>query len=69
MVSALWPLPCNDGTSAAPSPNSMKIDPRHFRFAGGKPLTLAKWPTLTDPVYKSQKDYKKLLQAQVSELN
>lgn len=47
----------------------MKIDPKHFRFAGGKPLTLAKWPTLTDPVYKSQKDYKKLLQAQVSELN
>ena len=50
-------------------PKPMKIDPKHFRFAGGKPLTLAKWPTLTDPVYKSQKDYKRLLQAQVSELD
>ena len=50
-------------------PKPMKINLRHFRFVGGKALTLAKWPTLTDPVYKSQKDYKKLLQAQVSELN
>ncbi len=37
--------------------------------AAGKKVDLDKWPTLVKPVYKSKKEYNKLLQDQVEELS
>jgi len=47
----------------------MKIDPEDFRVHPGKKVNLDKWPTRVEPVYKSKKNYTKLLQAQVEELS
>jgi len=47
----------------------MKIDANEFRVPAGKKVNLKKWPTLAKPVYKSKKDYRKLLQRQVEELS
>jgi PPK2 family polyphosphate:nucleotide phosphotransferase len=46
-----------------------KIDSNDFRVAAGKKVDLEKWPTIVKPVYKSKKQYEKLLQAQVEELS
>lgn len=46
-----------------------KIDITRFRHSGGEPVWLAKWPTLTTPVYESEKHYKKLLLADVEQLS
>jgi len=47
----------------------MKIDPKKFRVAGGKNIRLKKWPTAIRPLYKSAKDYKELLTADLGELS
>ncbi len=47
----------------------MKINSKNFRVPAGKNVKLEKWATLVKPVYKSKKDYTKLLQEQVEELS
>lgn len=47
----------------------MKIKPKDFRVPAGKQVDLKKWPTRVDPVYKSKKQYHKLLVEQVEELS
>jgi PPK2 family polyphosphate:nucleotide phosphotransferase len=47
----------------------MKINSKDFRVPTRKKLNLKKWPTFVKPVYKSKKEYKKLLQEQVEELS
>ena len=47
----------------------MKIDPKDFRVRGGKKLRLAKWATGIRSLYKSEKQYKELLAADVAELS
>ncbi len=46
-----------------------KIDFKHFCVLPDKKVDLKKWPTLIDPVYKSKKDYSKILDNQVKELS
>ena len=41
----------------------MKINSKDFRVPPGKKVNLKKWPTHVAPVYKSKKQYHKLLQA------
>ena len=47
----------------------MKIKSNDFRVREGDKVKLKKWPTLVEPVYKSKKQYNKLLAAQVEELS
>jgi PPK2 family polyphosphate:nucleotide phosphotransferase len=47
----------------------MKINISKFQVAAGKKVKLDKWPTHVKPVYKSKKQYKKLLEKQVEELS
>lgn len=47
----------------------MKINSKDFRVPAGKTVNLKKWPTLVEPVYKSKKEYTKLLQEHVEELS
>jgi len=47
----------------------MKINAKEFRIPPGKKVNLDKWPTRVKPVYKSKKNYSKLLQRQVEELS
>src|ERR1039457_6176474 len=47
----------------------MKIDPRDFRVPDGEKIRLKKWATDIRPLYKSEKQYKKLLTADVGELS
>lgn len=47
----------------------MKINIKDFRVPEGKKVKLDKWPTQVKPVYKSKKEYKKLLAKQVDELS
>ena len=47
----------------------MKINSKDFRVPARKKVNLKKWPTLVKPVYKSKKEYAKLLQEQVEELS
>ena len=46
-----------------------RIDSSDFRVSAGDTVTLEKWPTLVKPVYKSKKQYHKLLEDQVEELS
>ena len=46
-----------------------KIDPTDFRVKPGKKVNLKKWPTRVKPVYKSKKEYGKLLAKSVDELS
>ncbi len=46
-----------------------KIDSSDFRVPAGATVNLNKWPTLVKPVYKSKKQYHKLLEEQVEELS
>jgi hypothetical protein len=39
----------------------MKINSNDFGVPAGKKVNLKKWPTLVKPVYKSKKEYTKLL--------
>ena len=47
----------------------MKISSKRFRVREGDEVDLTKWPTTVDPVYKSKKHYKKMLDDQVSRLS
>jgi PPK2 family polyphosphate:nucleotide phosphotransferase len=47
----------------------MNISSNDFRVRPGKKVSLRKWPTLVEPVYKSKRDYKELLQKHVRELS
>jgi PPK2 family polyphosphate:nucleotide phosphotransferase len=47
----------------------MKIDPRDFRVPDGEKIRLKKWATDIRPLYKSEKQYKRLLTADVGELS
>lgn len=47
----------------------MKIDTKDFLVAPGKKVELDRWPTKVKKVYKSKKDYQKLLEEQVEELS
>jgi PPK2 family polyphosphate:nucleotide phosphotransferase len=47
----------------------MKIDSKEFRVREGETVDLKKWPTKTDPVYKSKEHYKSLLEEHVAKLN
>ena len=47
----------------------MKISSKDFRVPPGKKVNLKKWPTHVAPVYKSKKQYHKLLDAHVEELS
>jgi PPK2 family polyphosphate:nucleotide phosphotransferase len=47
----------------------MKIDAKDFRVREGHEVDLGKWPTKIDPVYKSKKQYNKLLEEHVARLS
>ena len=47
----------------------MKIKIDDFRVPEGKKVNLKKWPTLVKPVYRSKKEYHKLLNEHVEELS
>jgi PPK2 family polyphosphate:nucleotide phosphotransferase len=47
----------------------MKIDSKYFRVPAREKVNLKKWPTHVKPVYKSKKEYTKLLHEQVEELS
>ena len=47
----------------------MKIHSKEFQPAKDKKVELKKWPTVVDPVYKSKKHYKKLLDEHVEQLS
>jgi polyphosphate kinase 2 (PPK2 family) len=47
----------------------MKINSKDFRTREGDEVNLKKWPTIVDPVYKSKKQYQKLLEEHVAELS
>jgi PPK2 family polyphosphate:nucleotide phosphotransferase len=47
----------------------MNIKVKDFRVPEGKKVSLKKWPTQVEPVYKSKKIYKKKLKKQVNELS
>jgi PPK2 family polyphosphate:nucleotide phosphotransferase len=47
----------------------MKIETKDFRVREGDEVHLRKWPTKVDPVYKSQDQYKSLLEEHVAKLS
>jgi PPK2 family polyphosphate:nucleotide phosphotransferase len=47
----------------------MSINSKDFRVPPGKTVNLSKWPTHVKRAYRSKKDYHKLLEAHVEELN
>ena len=47
----------------------MKIDTKKFRVDAGEKVNLKKWPTTVKPVYKSKKQYHKVLETQVEVLS
>src|SRR5271157_1454847 len=47
----------------------MKIVSKHFRVRPGGKVNLGEWPTKLKPFFKSKKQYQKLLEGHVEELN
>jgi PPK2 family polyphosphate:nucleotide phosphotransferase len=47
----------------------MKINSKDFRVREGDEVDLKKWPTIVDPVYKSKKQYQKLLEQHITQLS
>ncbi len=47
----------------------MKIKPKDFRVHPGEKVEISEWPTIIKPVYKSGKEYKKILEKHVEELD
>lgn len=47
----------------------MKIHTKDFRVKPGADIKLKEWPTVVKPIYKSKKQYQKLLSEQVKELS
>ena len=47
----------------------MKIDTKDFRVQPGQKVTLAEWPTIVEPFYKSKKQYRRMLERHVEKLS
>lgn len=47
----------------------MHIDPRDFRIQRGTQVRLENWPTLIEPIYESEHEYKKQLETDVDRLS
>ena len=47
----------------------MKMKCQQFRVREGDKVDLGKWPTAVDPVYRSKKNYRKLLEQHVAQLS
>ena len=47
----------------------MRINSDDFRVRAGKDVDLKNWPTLVKPVYKSKKQYRKLLEEHIAQLS
>ncbi len=47
----------------------MRIKATDFRVGEGDPVSLRKWPTAIDPIYKSKKQYHDVLQEHVAQLS
>ena len=47
----------------------MRIESSDFRVLPGKKVQLEKWPTITKPLFKSKKQYEKLLDEHKRELS
>ena len=47
----------------------MKISTEEYRVPEGDEVTLKKWPTAVDPVYKSKEQYQEILSGQVARLS
>jgi PPK2 family polyphosphate:nucleotide phosphotransferase len=47
----------------------MKIDSKDFRVRPGEKIRLKDWPTRIEPVYKSKKRYRRILEERVEALN
>ena len=47
----------------------MKIHAKDFRVKEGSKVSLDKWPTRAEPVYKSKEEYQKLLGEHVEKLS
>jgi PPK2 family polyphosphate:nucleotide phosphotransferase len=47
----------------------MKIQSKSFRVKEGQKVGLNKWPTRVHPLYNSEKEYRKLLEQHIEELN
>ncbi len=47
----------------------MKIDTKEFRVKPDEKIHLSKWPTIVEPIYKSKKEYQKLLETHVEKLS
>jgi polyphosphate kinase 2 (PPK2 family) len=47
----------------------MKIHSKDFRVGEGGEVSLKKWPTSVDPVYKSKDQYKKIVEQHVAQLS
>jgi polyphosphate kinase 2 (PPK2 family) len=52
-----------------PKESLLKINSKDFRVREGDKVNLKKWPTIVDPVYKSKKQYQKLLEQHVAQLS
>jgi polyphosphate kinase 2 (PPK2 family) len=48
---------------------TMKINSKNFRVREGDNVNLKNWPTSIEPVYKSKKQYHKLLADHVAQLS
>lgn len=46
----------------------MKINSKDFRVGDGQKVSLKKWPTIIEPVYKSKESYHELLTKHVEQL-
>lgn len=47
----------------------MKLDTNEFRLKEGQDCDLSQWPTLSEPLYHSKKNYHKKLQKQISKMS
>jgi PPK2 family polyphosphate:nucleotide phosphotransferase len=48
---------------------NMKINPKDYRVRPGKKFELKEWPTSVKPFFNSKKQYQKLLEGHIEELN
>jgi PPK2 family polyphosphate:nucleotide phosphotransferase len=56
-------------TSSIAKRTTMKINSKDFCVREGDEVNVKKWPTKTDPVYKSKEHYQKLLREHVAQLS
>ena len=46
----------------------MKTESRSYRVSEGDKVNLAKWPTMIDPLYKSEETYQTVLSERVTQM-